>query len=160
MTDDTTDDGVKTLFTGAEGPPLGFGAADIIERGGRLRRRRKRLAVLGSSMTTVAAIVVIALASVHHADRPAPIEPAGPGLSIETVTPTPTPLDQAPAEQETPGRTAPPVAVPASTGKPAAPPQADPEVEASKSKAKADADAKVRPGISRLTAPAPPSTTP
>lgn len=158
MADDMAGEDVKTLFTSADGPPLGFDAADIIERGGKLRRRRKRLAVLGSAMTTAAAVVVIALTSVHRGDQPAPIQPAGPRLSIETTSPTPTPPTQAPAAPKSVDTGARPEVTPIRTERPTVPPLHDPSAEASKSKAAADA--KVRTGTSRTLSPAPPSATP
>jgi hypothetical protein len=83
------DDDVKAALADPSGPPLGFDARDIIERGGKIRRRRKRLAaVLGTSATTAAAVVVIALAAAHRADVPAPVQPAGPGLSLESGPPS------------------------------------------------------------------------
>jgi hypothetical protein len=81
-------DDVKVVFSDVgEGPPLGFDAHAIIERGGRIRRRRKRMAVLGTSVTTAAAIVAIALASGQRPPEPTPVEPAGPGISLETAPP-------------------------------------------------------------------------
>lgn len=70
------------------GPPLGIRAADIIEQGGRIRRRRKRLAVAGSSLATVAVLAIGAMAvGARGGDAPPPVEPAGPGLS--TISPAP-----------------------------------------------------------------------
>ncbi|HEV7980459.1 MAG TPA: hypothetical protein VGP60_37495, partial [Amycolatopsis sp.] len=85
-------DDVKVVFSDVgDGPPLGFDAHAIIERGGRIRRRRKRMAVLGTSVTTAAAIVAIALASGQRPPEPVPVEPAGTGISLETAPPsTPT----------------------------------------------------------------------
>jgi hypothetical protein len=84
-----SDDDVKVVFSDVgDGPPMGFDAGAIIERGGRIRRRRKRLAVLGTSLTTAAAIVAIALASGQRPPDPAPVEPAGPGISLETAPPS------------------------------------------------------------------------
>lgn len=83
------DEDIKIVLShGVSGPPLGIRAADIIERGGRIRRRRKRLAVAGSSLATVAVIVLGAVAvGGRGGEAPAPVEPAGPGLS--TVSPAP-----------------------------------------------------------------------
>jgi hypothetical protein len=88
------DDEIKAIFAdvgAGQGPPLGIDAHDIIERGAKIRRRRKRLAVLGTSATTAAAIVAIALASGQHTGGPVPVQPAGPGISLETVPDTPSP---------------------------------------------------------------------
>jgi hypothetical protein len=133
------DDDVKTLFVDADGPPLGFDAAGIIERGGKIRRRRKRLAVLGTSLTTAAAIVAIALTSGQRTDQPAPVQPAGPGLSIET----PTSSIPVPYNPRTPYATRAPGAAPSRVGNPAPPATASP-LDSAKAKAKADADAAAR----------------
>jgi hypothetical protein len=88
------DDEIKAIFAdvgAGQGPPLGIDAHDIIERGAKIRRRRKRLAVLGASATTAVAIVAIALASGEHTGGPVPVQPAGPGISLETVPDTPSP---------------------------------------------------------------------
>jgi hypothetical protein len=84
-----SDDDVRVVFADVgQGPPMSIDARGIIERGGRIRRRRKRLAVLGTSVTTAAAIVAIALASGQRPPEPAPVEPAGPGISLETAPPS------------------------------------------------------------------------
>ncbi len=84
-----------------KGPPLVIRAADIIERGGRIRRRRKRLAVTGSALATVAVIAVGAFAVGGRGGEAPPVQPAGPGLS--TVSPAPPP----------PAELAPPTQIPA-----------------------------------------------
>ena len=74
------DDEIKAIFAdvgAGQGPPLGIDAHDIIERGAKIRRRRKRLAVLGTSATTAAAIVAIALASVSTLAARCPSSPPG-----------------------------------------------------------------------------------
>ncbi|HET6285951.1 MAG TPA: hypothetical protein VFG15_04250 [Amycolatopsis sp.] len=83
------DEDIKGVLShGASGPPLGIRAADIIEQGGRIRRRRKRLAVAGSSLATVAVIVFGAIAvGGRGGEGSAPVRPAGPGLS--TIAPVP-----------------------------------------------------------------------
>ncbi|KFU80595.1 hypothetical protein BB31_13605 [Amycolatopsis lurida NRRL 2430] len=92
------DEDIKGVLShGASGPPLGIRAADIIERGGRIRRRRKRLAVAGSSLATVAVIVFGAIAvGGRGGEGSAPVQPAGPGLS--TIAPAPV----SPVPSETP----------------------------------------------------------
>lgn len=94
------DEDIKSVLShGESGPPLGIRAADIIEKGGRIRRRRKRLAVAGSSLATVAVIVLGAIAvGGRGGERPAPVQPAGPGLS--TISPAPV----LPAPSEAPPR--------------------------------------------------------
>ncbi|WP_235783740.1 hypothetical protein [Amycolatopsis orientalis] len=97
------DEDIKSVLShGVDGPPLGIRAADIIERGGRIRRRRKRLAVAGSSLATAAVIVLGAVAVGGRAgEGPAPVQPAGPGLS--TVSPAPvTPPEESPLPEITP----------------------------------------------------------
>ncbi|NBH09151.1 hypothetical protein GTY80_38670, partial [Amycolatopsis sp. SID8362] len=49
------EDDVRAYLTSAAGgaqPPMRLEAADVIERGGRVRRRRKRLAVASTSAAT------------------------------------------------------------------------------------------------------------
>jgi hypothetical protein len=87
------DEAVKAVLSGAaQGPPLGIEVHDIIERGGRIRRRRKRLAVVGSSAATVVAVVAVTAVALGFGRSPVgpnPVEPAGPGLTTESVTPAP-----------------------------------------------------------------------
>ncbi|MFI5605708.1 hypothetical protein [Amycolatopsis sp. NPDC051903] len=85
------DPDVRALFSHPPaGPPLSLSASDVITRGSRIRRRRKRLAVAGSSMATALVLVLAGLAVGHRGTAgPAPVEPAGPGLS--TVAPVPSP---------------------------------------------------------------------
>ncbi|MFI7117903.1 hypothetical protein [Amycolatopsis sp. NPDC049868] len=94
------DEDIKGVLShGASGPPLGIRAADIIEQGGRIRRRRKRLAVAGSSLATIGVIVFGAIAvGGRGGEGPSPVQPAGPGLS--TIAPAPV----SPAPSETPPR--------------------------------------------------------
>ncbi|RSM65942.1 hypothetical protein DMH03_02020 [Amycolatopsis sp. WAC 01376] len=91
------DEDIKGVLShGSSGPPLGIRAADIIEKGGRIRRRRKRLAVAGSSLATVAVIVFGAIAvGGRGGEGSAPVQPAGPGLS----TIAPAPVSPAPSEE-------------------------------------------------------------
>jgi len=92
------------LSHGASGPPLGIRAADIIERGGRIRRRRKRLAVAGSSLATIGVIVFGAIAvGGRGGEGPAPVQPAGPGLSTIAPAPvSPAPSESTPRPEVTP----------------------------------------------------------
>jgi hypothetical protein len=138
------DEDIKGVLShGVSGPPLGIRAADIIERGGRIRRRRKRLAVAGSSLATVAVIALGALAvGARGGDAPVPVQPAGPGLS--TLAPTP-PLETPPTAQPEPevgpdgrpGTTTTPDEDPrgASPGTPPRPPQASPATTSSPKRA-------------------------
>ncbi|MFC9255523.1 hypothetical protein [Amycolatopsis thailandensis] len=106
------------LSHGASGPPLGIRAADIIERGGRIRRRRKRFAVAGSSLATVAVIVLGAIAvGGHGGEGTAPVQPAGPGLSTVSPSPvTPAPAEPPPSPEVAPHD--PPPVVPETSSKP------------------------------------------
>src|ERR1700710_2917265 len=90
------DEDVKTLFADADGPPLGFDAAGIIERGGKIRRRRKRLAGLGPPLTTAAAVVAPA-----PPPRPAPPGPAGGARPLHR---DPHPVDSGAVQPEDPVR--------------------------------------------------------
>ncbi|MEV7093339.1 hypothetical protein AB0M80_10910 [Amycolatopsis sp. NPDC051045] len=87
------EDDVRAILTGAAGgpqPPMRLEAADVIERGGRVRRRRKRLAVAGTSTATAVVLAVAGFLAGHRAGPPEPVEPAGPGLStIGTTSPAP-----------------------------------------------------------------------
>ncbi|WP_414936163.1 hypothetical protein [Amycolatopsis sp. cmx-11-51] len=99
------DEDIKSVLSHGEGgPPLGIRAADIIEQGGRIRRRRKRLAVAGSSLATAAVIVLGAIAvGGRGGEGSAPVRPAGPGLS----TISPAPVSPTPSEATTPPEAAP-----------------------------------------------------
>jgi hypothetical protein len=85
------EDDVRAILTGAAGgpqPPMRLEAADVVERGGRVRRRRKRLAVAGTSTATAVILAVAGFLAGHRAGPPQPVEPAGPGLStIGTTSP-------------------------------------------------------------------------
>jgi hypothetical protein len=136
------EDDVRAILTGAAGdtPPMRLEAADVIERGGRIRRRRKRLAVAGTSTATAVILAVAGFLAGHLAGPPAPVQPADPGLStIGTTTPAPPPTVEVPATSVAPsaaqpGRTPPrsqrtTVPTPSSgrkTERPAAPPSANP----------------------------------
>ena len=89
------EDDVRAFLTGAAGspqPPMRLEAADVIERGGRVRRLRKRFAVAGTSTATAVVLAVAGFLAGHRAGPPEPVEPAGPGLStIGTTTPPPSP---------------------------------------------------------------------
>jgi hypothetical protein len=91
------EDDVRAFLTGAAGgpqPPMRLEAADVIERGGRVRRRRKRLAVAGTSTATAVVLAVAGFLAGHRAGPPEPVQPAGPGLStIGTTAPEPRPTD-------------------------------------------------------------------
>ncbi|WP_410587606.1 hypothetical protein [Amycolatopsis sp. lyj-23] len=90
------EDDVRAFLTGAAGgpqPPMRLAAADVIERGGRVRRRRKRFAVAGTSTATAVVLAVAGFLAGHRAGPPEPVQPAGPGLStIGTTPPSPTQL--------------------------------------------------------------------
>jgi len=106
---------VRAFLTGAAGgtqPPMRLEAADVIERGGRVRRRRKRFAVAGTSAATAVVLAVAGFLAGHRVGPPAPVEPAGPGLStIGTSSPAATPSPEvAPATS-----VAPPAAEPSRT---------------------------------------------
>ncbi|AGM02985.1 hypothetical protein AORI_0396 [Amycolatopsis keratiniphila] len=118
------DEDIKgVLAHGASGPPLGIRAADIIERGGRIRRRRKRLAVAGSSLATIGVIAFGALAvGGRGGEGPAPIQPAGPGLS----TIAPAPVSPAPAESTPRPEVTPENPPPASSAPKTEPPRSTP----------------------------------
>ncbi|SFW49314.1 hypothetical protein [Amycolatopsis australiensis] len=78
------EDDVRAFLTGAAGgpqPPMRLDAADVIERGGRVRRRRKRLAVAGTSTATAVILAVAGFLAGHRAGPANPVLPAGPGLS-------------------------------------------------------------------------------
>jgi hypothetical protein len=87
------EDDVRAILTGAAGgpqPPMRLEAADVIERGGRVRRRRKRLAVAGTSTATAVVLAVAGFLAGPRAGPAQPVEPAGPGLStIGTTSPAP-----------------------------------------------------------------------
>ncbi|WP_410607184.1 hypothetical protein [Amycolatopsis sp. lyj-109] len=91
------EDDVRAILTGAAGgaqPPMRLEAADVIERGGRVRRRRKRFAVAGTSAATAVVLAVAGFLAGHRVGPPQPVEPAGPGLStIGTTSPSPSPLE-------------------------------------------------------------------
>ncbi|MFD5249610.1 hypothetical protein ACFWIW_34040 [Amycolatopsis sp. NPDC058340] len=110
------DEDIKGVLShGVSGPPLGIRAADIIERGGRIRRRRKRLAVAGSSLATIGVIVFGAIAvGGRGGEGSAPVQPAGPGLSTIAPAPvSPAPSESTPRPEVTPE--APPAASSAPT---------------------------------------------
>ncbi|WP_086838171.1 hypothetical protein [Amycolatopsis kentuckyensis] len=85
------EDDVRAILTGAAGgpqPPMRLEATDVIERGGRVRRRRKRFAVAGTSAATAVVLAVAGFLAGHRVGPPEPVEPAGPGLStIGTTSP-------------------------------------------------------------------------
>ncbi|MEU0531031.1 hypothetical protein [Amycolatopsis tolypomycina] len=91
------EDDVRAILTGAAGgaqPPMRLEAADVIERGGRVRRRRKRFAVAGTSAATAVVLAVAGFLAGHRAGPPQPVEPAGPGLStVGTTSPSPQPTE-------------------------------------------------------------------
>ncbi|MFJ7210700.1 hypothetical protein [Amycolatopsis sp. NPDC098790] len=141
------EDDVRAVLTGAAGgtqPPMRLEAADVIEVGGRVRRRRKRWAVAGTSTATAVILAVAGFLAGHRAGPPAPVQPADPGLStIGTTAPAPTtspPAVKAPATsiappEAQPGRTSPQrasrttVPTPATgrkTERPSSPPSAGP----------------------------------
>ncbi|MGW3996364.1 hypothetical protein [Amycolatopsis sp. NPDC004772] len=84
------EDDVRAILTGAAGgpqPPMRLEAADVIERGGRVRRRRKRFAVVGTSAATAVVLAVAGFLAGHRVGPPEPVQPAGPGLSTIGTTP-------------------------------------------------------------------------
>ncbi|MFB9687296.1 hypothetical protein [Amycolatopsis plumensis] len=90
------EDDVRAFLTGAAGtqPPMRLEAADVIERGGRVRRRRKRFAVAGTSAATAVVLAVAGFLAGHRAGPPEPVQPAGPGLStVGTTSPSPSPTE-------------------------------------------------------------------
>jgi hypothetical protein len=98
-----SEEDVRAFLTGAAGgpqPPMRLDAADVIERGGRVRRRRKRFAVAGTSTATAVVLAVAGFLAGHRAGPPEPVQPAGPGLStVGTTSPVapPTSLTEVPA---------------------------------------------------------------
>ncbi|MGW5716338.1 hypothetical protein ACWEVP_09250 [Amycolatopsis sp. NPDC003865] len=105
------EDDVRAFLTGAAGgvrPPMRLDAADVIERGGRVRRRRKRFAVAGTSAATAVVLAVAGFLAGHRAGPPEPVEPAGPGLStIGTSAPS-----LPPSPEVAPATSVPPAAEP------------------------------------------------
>ncbi|WP_410668264.1 hypothetical protein [Amycolatopsis sp. cmx-4-68] len=96
------EDDVRAFLTGAAGgsqPPMRLEATDVIERGGRVRRRRKRLAVAGTSTATAVILAVAGFLAGHRVGPPDPVQPADPGLStIGTTSPAPpAPVAEVPA---------------------------------------------------------------
>jgi hypothetical protein len=90
------EDDVRAYLTGAAGPqpPMLLEATDVIERGGRVRRRRKRWAVAGTSTATAVILAVAGFLAGHRAGPPDPVQPADPGLStIGTAPSSPPPID-------------------------------------------------------------------
>jgi hypothetical protein len=110
------EDDVRAFLTGVAGgpqPPMRLEAADVIERGGRVRRRRKRFAVAGTSAATAVVLAVAGFLAGHRAGPPEPLEPAGPGLS--TVAPTSPASTPPPTDAGTPTAVAPPAVEPERT---------------------------------------------
>jgi hypothetical protein len=109
------EDDVRAFLTGAAGgaqPPMRLDATDVIERGGRVRRRRKRWAVAGTSTATAVILAVAGFLAGHRAGPPDPVQPADPGLStIGTTAPSPLPPTEVPATSIAP----PPAAQPGRT---------------------------------------------
>jgi hypothetical protein len=110
------EDDVRAFLTGAAGgprPPMRLEATDLIERGGRVRRRRKRWAVAGTSTATAVILAVAGFLAGHRAGPPDPLQPADPGLStIGTTAPSTPPPTEVPATSiappaAEPGRTQP-----------------------------------------------------
>ncbi|MFD9895073.1 hypothetical protein ACFWY9_37505 [Amycolatopsis sp. NPDC059027] len=117
---DENDDIRTVLSSAASGPPMRFDAADVIARGGRIRRRRKRWAMAGSSAATAVILVVAGFMAGHHLGAdPAPIQPAGPGLS--TVPSSPSSPVPAPEQATSPERQSVPEQPNVGTATPGAP---------------------------------------
>ncbi|MFC4085309.1 hypothetical protein [Amycolatopsis samaneae] len=114
---DENDDIRTVLSSAASGPPMRFDAGDVIARGGRIRRRRKRWTMAGSSAATAVILVVAGfLAGQHGGTDPAPVQPAGPGLSTVPSSPS-APSKPAPEPSAGAGESHPPPEVPtAKTG--------------------------------------------
>ncbi|MEU0793798.1 hypothetical protein ABZ342_27330 [Amycolatopsis sp. NPDC005961] len=95
------EDDVRAFLTGAAGgaqPPMRLEATDVIERGGRVRRRRKRWAVAGTSAATAVILAVAGFLTGHRVGPPDPVQPADPGLStIGTTAPSSPPPAEVPA---------------------------------------------------------------
>ncbi|WP_158226726.1 hypothetical protein [Amycolatopsis vastitatis] len=108
-----SEEDVRAFLNGAAGgpqPPMRLDAADVIERGGRVRRRRKRFAVAGTSTATAVVLAVAGFLAGHRAGPPEPVQPAGPGLStVGTTSPVapPTSLTEVPATSIAPPTTEP-----------------------------------------------------
>ena len=115
------EDDVRAFLTGAAGgsqPPMRLDATDVIERGGRVRRRRKRWAVAGTSTATAVILAVAGFLAGHRAGPPDPVQPAGPVLStIGTTAPSPLPPSEVPATSIAPPPEAQPGRTPARTSK-------------------------------------------
>jgi hypothetical protein len=137
------EDDVRAFLTGAAGgaqPPLRLEATDVIERGGRVRRRRKRWAVAGTSTATAVILAVAGFLAGHRAGPPDPVQPADPGLSTIGTTAPSSPLPSAvpatsiaPPSAAQPGRTPPraskttvPTPSTRKVERPTAPPSANP----------------------------------
>ena len=112
-----SEDDVRAILTGVAGgpqPPMRLDATDLIERGGRVRRRRKRLAVAGTSTATAVVLAVAGFLAGHRVGPPEPVQPAGPGLStVGTTAPVgppsdlPVPATSTPPPAAEPGRVPP-----------------------------------------------------
>jgi hypothetical protein len=109
------EDDVRVILTGATGdtPPMRLEAADVIERGGRIRRRRKRFAVAGTSAATAVILAVAGFLAGHRVGLPDPVQPADPGLSTVGTTSPPKPT---PSQEDVPATSiGPPEAQPGHT---------------------------------------------
>jgi hypothetical protein len=137
------EDDVRAFLSGAAGgpqPPMRLEATDVIERGGRVRRRRKRWAVAGTSTATAVILAVAGFLAGHRAGPPDPVQPADPGLSTIGTTAPSSPPTEVPATsvappaaepERTPTRssrtTSPPVAATSrKADRPTSPPSANP----------------------------------
>ncbi|MDT7805827.1 MAG: hypothetical protein QOI78_9260, partial [Actinomycetota bacterium] len=124
------EDDVRVILTGvaADTPPMRLEAADVIERGGRIRRRRKRMAVAGTSTATAVILAVAGFLAGHRLGPPDPVQPADPGLSTIGTTAPPSPMPTPPQEEVPATSIAPPAAQPGravpSTQRPSSPPVA------------------------------------
>jgi hypothetical protein len=145
VTNTDPDDDVRAILAGAAGdtPPMRFEAADVIERGGRIRRRRKRLAVVGTSTATAVILAVAGFLAGQRPGPPVPVQPADPGLStIGTAAPPTSAPEDVPATsigppaaqpQQSPARTLRPAAPSSTTAPrktervPSVPPSAEPQ---------------------------------
>lgn len=126
------EDDVRAFLTGAAGgtqPPMRLEATDVIERGGRVRRRRKRWAVAGTSTATAVILAVAGFLAGHRAGPPDPVQPADPGLSTIGTTAPSSPPAEVPATSVPPPPEAQPGRTPARASKTTVPTPSTRKVE-------------------------------
>jgi hypothetical protein len=98
-------------------PDLGFDVSDVVRAGGRVRRRRRAVAVVGSGLATVAAVVV-AIVLLPGERAPAPVEPAGPETSWAPRSTDPASLVSSPVPTPSSETSSPPSSTPREGGTP------------------------------------------